>query len=265
MNVALSGKYAAKIVEKMKAKKYNPIALYVSKGIPINGSDAVTHEVVFDKNARLWYNQAEYIQMGVDILKASPHHDGFPTWYEPIEVHCFRKEKHGKNEYKCAWNPRTRKYGTPQRVICFTITRHPTDLPLSNMVDQMKASLHTMYRLPSHKECAERFVTQFVDNAPGLVKHIFNINQDDDIPEKIVSQLTDTTAKNMKEMTLKAPDITYDCPLDAFFMDDSIKKILIRNKHKDLSHFSTTPLKSLLYKCGKLPAWKDMVYLHPPV
>ena len=264
VETALSGKFASKIVEKMKAKKYNPITLFVSKGIPIIGSDAVTHEIVFDKNAKLWYNKAEFIRMMVDIMKESPHHDGFPTWYEPIEEHCIRKMKHGPNQYKVAYNTKKGKYGSPQQVICFTITRYPSDLPLSNMVDQMKASLHTMYRLPSHQECAERFVSKFVDIAPGLVKHLKNIPPDDDIPQWVIDEFTIDTAKAMKDMTLKAPDVTYDCSLDRFFMDDSIKKILLRNNHKDLSHFSTTPLKQLLYQSGKLPNWKDMVYIVPP-
>jgi hypothetical protein len=264
MNIALSGKFASKVLEKMKAKKYHPIELFVSKEIPIYKSNAVTHEIVFNKNERFWYNQPEYIQMGVDMLKEQPHHDGFPSWYDSIELHCLRKTRNGENAYKTSYNTKTRRHGSPQKVICFTITRQPTDLPLSNMVDQLKAALHTMYRLPSHKECADRFVDQFVENAPGLVKHIFNLNKDDDIPEKIISDLKNTTAKNMKEMTLKAPDVTYDCPLDTFFMDDSIRRILTRNKHKDLTSFSIGPMKTVLYKSGKLPAWNNMVYIHPP-
>ena len=55
MDTALSGKFASKIVQKMKAKKYNPIELFVLKGIPIIGSDTVTHEIVFDPTRGLRY------------------------------------------------------------------------------------------------------------------------------------------------------------------------------------------------------------------
>ena len=246
------------MMEKIKTNgpKSFPMELFVSGAIPIANSSVVTHEVVLAKNSKLWYNRPEFVTYCLDCLKNLDNRNGYPSWFDTVVERPFRNTRSGPNEYKTA-----RKTGNPQYVICFTITRKKSDIPLANLVQGMKAILHSMYTTPSHDEQASKFVDILVDSAPNLANFLARVGTNENWHQRHAIELSKSTSNLMKQMTKSAPDVTFDCSLDKFFMDDDIKQILLRNKHTDLSAFESKTMKCLLYRDGNVPNWEEMVYV----
>ncbi len=69
----------------------------------------------------------------------------------------------------------------------------------------------------------------------------------------------------VKDYTLKvqgmvgdSPNIQYEMPLDATFVDNDIKEFLKGLGHKNFNKFNTFAKKRALYKTGTLPSWPNI-------
>lgn len=213
------------------------------------------------RHPAFWDNKVEYIKYRLSqrIEYCKRNGQEYPDWWENIEPYYHRNIKFGPNEYQTSRQRAGKSKGQPYKHTKILLTCSKVDHDLKFHVNKVVSTIRRIYKNPSPGVAAENFVN-YCKNSSEL-SNFYNYMLDGPSYAKWSKSHDDV----VKEYTLKvqgmigdSPNIQYEMPLNATFVDNDIKEFLKGLGHENFNKFNTFEKKKALYKNGSLPSWKDI-------